>query len=84
MREVRRAESTIMAVIVTTAAYIAGGGDAAGLKDILRRVDRSALTRIARLYLKKSIAESDPSIYRGFIDRIAGLDPEAARSLPVP
>ncbi|MFA5138580.1 MAG: hypothetical protein WC728_05040 [Elusimicrobiota bacterium] len=63
------------------AAYIAGGGDAAGLKDVLRRVDRSALTRIARLYRKASVAESDPAIYRGFVERIAALDPEAARNM---
>lgn len=68
------------------AAYLAGQpaspGDAAGLQDILRRVNVSALARIARLYIKKSVAESDPSIYRGFIGRIARLDAKTAENLP--
>jgi hypothetical protein len=68
------------------AAYLAGRpaapGELDGLRDILRRVDRSALTRVARLYIRKSAAESEPGVYGRFRDRVALLDPAAARDLP--
>lgn len=68
--------------------YLAGQpaseGELDGLRDILRRTDRSALTRIARLYIKKSAAESEPGVYGRFRDRVARLDAATAQGLPEP
>ncbi|HAH05542.1 MAG TPA: hypothetical protein DCM05_03300 [Elusimicrobia bacterium] len=70
------------------AAYLAGSPAApeeeAGLRDTLGLVSVSALARIARLYISRSSAQSDPSLYRGFVERVARLDARAAQNLPDP